>query len=151
MILVWKLMFGKLILVIKLNSILYIMLLKEYNLTIIMKQATLNIRYSIVVKCTSAAEAVPGKPTLDIKLFHKSDSPLISLPGLVGVACVHLLVEVHGSLGLHNLVGCEHCLVENQLLHTQSLAIVEQDLCWCVPGHSGDCPGCPVLDDLQCM
>ena len=76
-------MFGKLILVIKLNSILYIMLLKEYNLTIIMKQATLNIRYSIVVKCTSAAEAVPGKPTLNIKLFPKSDSPLSSLQDIL--------------------------------------------------------------------
>ena len=65
---------------------------------------------------------------------------------------VHLVVDVQGSPGLDYLVGGEHCLVEDQLLNTQPLALVEQDPGGCEPGHSGHCPGCPAdLDYLQCM
>ena len=58
-----------------------------------MKQATLKIRYSIVVKCTSAAEADPGKPTLDIKLFPKSDSPFDSLQDILALAALFWMIR----------------------------------------------------------
>ena len=105
--------------------------------------------YPIVALASPVLEAVLDQVALAVEVVSQPDLSTCCLSSPERMVSTHYSVQVPRLATGDNLVSGQYRVIEDQLPHTQPLALGKKVTCCCEPGFSCDCSSCSILQDLQ--